>query len=169
MAYDAPLGEVQKAGDDGAGDISIHGGFGSTGNANVISTSGRTGANGDVLYPVTYGSSHIQAVAYTDDGVDGCTILTYSQAYDTSSDHHDDQTRLWEDEEWVCWPDDVAAAAVSVMDVEGQVPSEEVGGDTDADGAPAAEDLAETGGGSAVLAALLLGGAALALGRRRKD
>ena len=67
VAYDAPLGAVQKAGDDGAGDIPIHGGFGSTGNANAIAIRNPT-ANTDVLYPVTYGSSHIQAVAFTDEG-----------------------------------------------------------------------------------------------------
>ena len=159
IAFDAPLGSQQKAGDDGAGDIPVHGGFGSTGNANVIAIRNPT-ANDDVLYPVSYGSSHIQAVAFTDEGVDGCTILTYGQSYDASDENHDDQTALWADEEWVCWPDDVAAAAITTTDV-----SAPVGGGVGSDGA----ELASTGGGSlAALVGLLAAGAAFAL-RRRED
>lgn len=164
VAYDAPLGSQQKAGDDGAGDIAIHGGFGSTGNANVVAVGTGT-SNTDVLYPISYGSSHIQAVAFTDDGVDGCTILTYSQQYDSSGDHHDDQTSLWSDEEWVCWPDDVAAAAIETVDVQAPVAGSDTGGDVGSDG----DQLATTGGGSlAALVGLLAGGAALSL-RRRED
>ncbi len=158
IAYDAPLGDLQKAGDDGAGDISVHGGFGSTGNANVVAIRDST-ANTDVLYPVSYGSSHIQAVAFTDEGVDACTILTYSQAYDTSSANHDDQTALWAGEEWVCWPDDVAAAAVTTTEVSSDGGDDAVAGEGEA--------LASTGGGSAAaLLGLLLGGAALTTRRR---
>ena len=160
VAFDATLGSQQKAGDDGAGDIAIHGGFGSTGNANVIAIRNPT-ANEDVLYPVSYGSSHIQAVAFTDEGVDGCTILTYGQSYDSSDENHDDQTSLWSDEEWVCWPDDVSAAAIETVDVSAPVAGSDVGSD--------GEQLATTGGGSlAALLGLLTGGAAIAL-RRRED
>jgi acyl-homoserine-lactone acylase len=164
VAYDAPLGSQQKAGDDGAGDISVHGGFGSTGNANVIAIRNPT-ANTDVLYPISYGSSHIQAVAFDDDGVEGCTILTYGQSYDPTSDFHDDQTRLWEGEEWVCWPRtqaDITAEAIETTVVRRAV----AGGQALA----AADDRAPmpaTGGGLA-LAGVALAAAALGL-RRRTD
>ncbi len=76
VPFDAPLGDLQVAGDDGAPAIPVGGGEGFTGNANVVTT-GAAAANTDHLYPVSYGSSHIQAVAFTDDGVDARTILTY--------------------------------------------------------------------------------------------
>lgn len=165
VAYDAPLGSQQKAGDEGAGDIPVHGGFSSTGSANVVAIRNPT-ANTDVLYPISYGSSHIQAVAFDDEGVEGCTILTYGQSFDASSDRHDDQTRLWAEEDWVCWPrtqEEIAAEAIETTTVRRAVA-----------GAPAplaADDGIEmpaTGGGLAV-AGLGLAGLALGLGRRRQE
>ncbi len=104
IPLDTPLGEVQRAGDDGAlsGGIPIHGGEAGTGNANVVSVRGlREGV--DSRYPLAYGSSHIQAVAFTDEGVDAATILTYGNAADPTSPHATDQTRLWSAERWVDW------------------------------------------------------------------
>lgn len=170
VPLDAPLGDLQKAGDEGAGDIPVHGGFGSTGNANVIAISDPT-ANTDVPYPVSYGSSHIQAVAFTDEGVDASTILTYGQSYDPTSDHHDDQTALWAGEEWVDVPfteEEIAADLVSTKvvtnapaqdAVDDRAPSDDV-----AAPAPAGAPLPATGGPGWLVASaglLLAGGAAL--------
>jgi acyl-homoserine-lactone acylase len=165
IAYDAPLGSIQKAGDEGAGDIAVQGGFASTGNANVISISNPT-ANEDARYRVSYGSSHIQAVAFTDEGVDACTILTYGQAYDPTSAHHDDQTELWANEEWVCWPrgeDAIAAEVLSVSLVSSNVAASapQPGADDDA-------NLAATGGGTLLALLGLAMVAAATLLRRRQ-
>ena len=103
VAFDAPLGELQVAGDEGAPPIAIGGGEGLTGNANVVS-SRDAAANLDRLYPISYGSSHIQAVAFTKRGVNASTILSYSQATDTSSPNSFDQTELFSQEEWVDFP-----------------------------------------------------------------
>jgi acyl-homoserine-lactone acylase len=74
-----------------------------TGNANVV-VSRDPAANLDRLYPISYGSSHIQAVSFTDDGVDASTILTYGQATDPSSPFSSDQTRIFGQEQWVGFP-----------------------------------------------------------------
>ena len=103
VPVDAKLGTLQVAGDEGAPRIPIGGGPGSTGNANVVST-GAAVANTDALYPISYGSSHIQAVAFTDKGVDASTILTYGLATDTTRASSVDQTRLFSQEKWVDFP-----------------------------------------------------------------
>ena len=103
IAFDATLGSLQVAGDEGAPRIPIGGGPAGTGNANVVST-GAGVANTDALYPVAYGSSHIQAVAFTDRGVKASTILTYGLATDTSRATSSDQTRLFSQEKWVDFP-----------------------------------------------------------------
>ncbi len=114
VPFDAPLGKLQVAGDDGAPPIPIGGGEGFTGNANAVSSRDPE-TNIDRLYPVTYGSSHIQAVAFTDRGVDADTILTYSQAVDPSRLFSRDQTRLFSQERWVDFPwtrREIGAAAI---------------------------------------------------------
>ena len=103
VPFDAPLGSLQVAGDEGAPPIPVGGGVGETGNANVV-VSRDPAANLDRLYPVSYGSSHIQAVAFTDAGVDAATILTYGQATDPTSPYAHDQTRLFGREKWVDFP-----------------------------------------------------------------
>jgi acyl-homoserine-lactone acylase len=103
VPFDASLGDLQVAGDDGAPPIPVGGGEHATGNANVV-TSRDAGANLDRLYPVSYGSSHIQAVAFTDDGVDAATILTYGLASDPTSPYSHDQTELFSRERWVDFP-----------------------------------------------------------------
>jgi acyl-homoserine-lactone acylase len=103
VPFDAPLGDLQVAGDEGAPPIPVGGGEHATGNANVV-TSTDPAANLDRLYPVSYGSSHIQAVAFTDAGVEAATILTYGQASDPTSPYSHDQTRLFSQERWVDFP-----------------------------------------------------------------
>ena len=99
--FDAPWGSLHVAGDEGAPLVGIGGGDFDTGNANVT-VSRMPAAHRDRYSPVSYGSSHIQAVAFGDAGrVDARTILTYSQATDTSSRFSDDQTRLFSQESWV--------------------------------------------------------------------
>jgi acyl-homoserine-lactone acylase len=100
VAYDAPWGSLQVAGDDGAPPIPIGGGEGYAGNANAVS-SRNPGANKKWFSPVSYGSSHIQAVAFTDRGVDADTILTYGQSLNRRSQWSWDQTRMFSQERWV--------------------------------------------------------------------
>lgn len=100
VAPDAAWGSLQVAGDDGAPPIPIGGGEGFAGNANAVA-SRWPAHNRQFLYPVTYGSSHIQAVAFTDRGVAAHTILTYGQSQNRRSAHSKDQTRLFSKERWV--------------------------------------------------------------------
>ena len=100
VAHDASWGSLQVAGDDGAPPIPIGGGEGFAGNANAVA-SRDPAANTGRLYPISYGSSHIQAVAFTDRGVNAHTILTYGQSLDAWSRHSKDQTRLFSNERWV--------------------------------------------------------------------
>ncbi|HSE69395.1 MAG TPA: penicillin acylase family protein [Nocardioidaceae bacterium] len=103
VRVDAPWGRLQVAGDDGAPPVAVGGGEGYAGNANAVA-SRKPRANSGRLYPVTYGSSHIQAVAFTEDGVDADTILTYGQSLDPASRFSSDQTRLFGQERWVDFP-----------------------------------------------------------------
>jgi acyl-homoserine-lactone acylase len=100
----ATWGSLQVAGDDGAPAIPIGGGEGFAGNANAVS-SRDPGANLNRLYPISYGSSHIQAVAFLSDGrVSAHTILTYSESMDPTSPWSSDQTKLFSQEKWVTFP-----------------------------------------------------------------
>jgi acyl-homoserine-lactone acylase len=122
VAMDAPWGSLQVAGDRGAPPIPIGGGSGAAGNANAVAS--RTPLdNVDRLSPVTYGSSHIQAVAYMRDGrVQARTILTYSQSENPRSPWSADQTRLFSRERWVAFPwtpRQIAAARISRITVRG--------------------------------------------------
>lgn len=103
IPVDAPLGSLQVAGDDHAPRIAIGGGEHFTGNANVVTTT-EPAANEDAPYPISYGSSHIQAVAFTDDGPDAATILSYGISTDPTSRHAIDQTELFSQERWVDFP-----------------------------------------------------------------
>ena len=103
VPVDAVWGSLQVAGDDGAPAIPIGGGEGYAGNANAVA-SRDPASNLDRPYPVGYGSSHIQAVAFTDRGVDADTILTYGQSLDPRSAWSKDQTRLFSREQWVDFP-----------------------------------------------------------------
>ncbi len=100
----ATWGSLQVAGDDGAPAIPIGGGEGFAGNANAVS-SRDPGANLDRLYPISYGSSHIQAVAFLSGGrVSAHTILTYGESMDPTSPWSSDQTKLFSQEKWVTFP-----------------------------------------------------------------
>mgnify|MGYP006176641253 CR=1 FL=1 len=61
--------------------------------------------NTDRYRPITYGSSHIQAISFLPRGrVDTRTILTYGQAIDPTLRSSRDQTRLFSRERWVDFP-----------------------------------------------------------------
>jgi acyl-homoserine-lactone acylase len=101
---DAAWGTLQVAGDRGAPPIPLGGGTGDAlGNANALA-SRHPLRNADHYRAVTYGSSHIQAIAFTDHGLRARTILTYGQADDPTSPWHADQTRLFSRQRWVRFP-----------------------------------------------------------------
>ena len=105
IAPDAPWGDVQVAGDDGADPIALGGGDGDmAGNANALA-SRHPVQNADHGKAVTYGSSHIEAISFLPDGkVDAKTILTYGQSEDPSRPSHQDQTELFGNKQWVTFP-----------------------------------------------------------------
>ena len=108
VPFDARWGSLQVAGDRGAPPIGLGGGTGdSVGNANALA-SRNPHDNTDRYRPVTYGSSHIQAISFLAGGrVDARTILTYGQSEDPTSPWSRDQTRLFSAEKWVrfAWTD----------------------------------------------------------------
>ncbi|CAA9386715.1 MAG: peptidase S45, penicillin amidase [uncultured Nocardioidaceae bacterium] len=121
IPFDARWGKVQVAGDEGAPPIPLGGGDAGPGNANVL-TSRAPAANEDRLYPIGYGSSHIQAVAFNKRGkVVPRTILTYSQSTDPTSPFSADQTRLFSKEKWVKFP--FTGAAIGRATINRQVVS----------------------------------------------
>ena len=83
VPFDARWGSLQVAGDRGAPPIPLGGGTGdAVGNANALASRDPCD-NTDRYRPITYGSSHIQAVPFLDGGrVDARTILTYGQSED---------------------------------------------------------------------------------------
>ncbi len=105
VAMDATWGSLQVAGDTGAPPIPLGGGLGNeAGNANALAS--RNPVDNDGRYkPVTYGSSHIQAISFLDGGrVDTRTILTYGQSEDPTSPWSKDQTRMFAKKRWVHFP-----------------------------------------------------------------
>lgn len=101
---DARWGTLQVAGDRGAPPRPISGGTGDAlGNANAVASRDPL-RNKGFYRAVTYGSSHIQAIAFTDHGLRARTILTYGQADDPTSPWHADQTRLFSRSQWVRFP-----------------------------------------------------------------
>lgn len=105
IALDARWGRLQVAGDRGAPRIPLGGGTGDAlGNANALA-SRKPQQNASAYRPVTYGSSHIQAIAFTGrKRVVTRTILTYGQSDDPTSPWSSDQTRLFSRERWVRFP-----------------------------------------------------------------
>ncbi|MEZ0578510.1 penicillin acylase family protein [Nocardioides sp. MH1] len=105
VAFDATWGSLQVAGDRGAPAYPLGGGDGDlAGNANALA-SRLASTNTDRYKPVTYGSSHIQAISFLADGsVLPRTILTYSQYEDPTSPWSSDQTQLYSQEQWVDFP-----------------------------------------------------------------
>ena len=105
IPFDAEWGTLQVAGDRGAKPIPLGGGMGdAAGNANALASYAPV-QNQDHYKPVTYGSSHIQAIAFKNKGkVLARTILTYSQYEDPTSIWSQDQTKLFSDGKWVRFP-----------------------------------------------------------------
>jgi acyl-homoserine-lactone acylase len=72
--------------------------------------------NQDRYKAVTYGSSHIQAIAFKDRGrVQARTILTYSQYENPRSRWSLDQTRLFARGRWVKFPFTAAEIATQLV------------------------------------------------------
>jgi acyl-homoserine-lactone acylase len=119
----SPWGSLQVAGDRGAPPIPLGGGSGdAAGNANALA-SYEPRSNKSYYRPVTYGSSHIQAVAFLSGGrVNVRTILTYGQSEDPTSPYSSDQTRMFSDKKWVTFaftPSQVHRQLVSIRVVQG--------------------------------------------------
>jgi len=105
VPMNATWGSLQVSGDRGAPAIPLGGGLGDqAGNANALASKGPV-ANGSYFRPITYGSSHIQAISFlAGGGLDARTILTYGQSEDPTSPWSEDQTRIFGDGEWVHFP-----------------------------------------------------------------
>ena len=123
IPMDATWGSVQVAGDRGAPPIPLGGGLGDeAGNANALASRNATDNLG-FLKPVTYGSSHIEAISFLPGGrVDARTILTYGQSSDPTSPWSSDQTRMFAHKRWVHFPwtpAQIAAQQISTISVTG--------------------------------------------------
>ncbi|TQL69330.1 acyl-homoserine-lactone acylase [Nocardioides albertanoniae] len=104
LPIDSPWGDYQVAGDRGAPPLPLGGGNGDlAGNANALA-SRNPAQNLDHARPITYGSSHIQAVSFGPHGAEPRTILTYGQHENPASPWSSDQTRLFSEEKWVDFP-----------------------------------------------------------------
>ena len=108
VPWKAKWGSLQVAGDRGAPPIPLGGGTGdAAGNANALASRNPI-KNTRKYRPITYGSSHIQAVSFLPGGrTDARTILTYSQDENPLSAYSSDQTRLFSQGKWVrfAWTD----------------------------------------------------------------
>ena len=98
-------GSLQVAGDTGAPPIALGGGSGdAAGNANALA-SYLPVANSGKYKPITYGSSHIQAISFlAGGGVDTRTILSYGQSENPNSPWSSDQTVMFGRKQWVSFP-----------------------------------------------------------------
>ncbi len=123
VAFDAAWGSLQVAADRGSPAYPLGGGEGDlAGNANALA-SRKPSTNTSRYKPITYGSSHIQAVSFLADGtVQPLTILTYSQYEDPASSWSSDQTRMFSREQWVsfAWtPAQIQQQLVSTVELTG--------------------------------------------------
>lgn len=102
IPMNATWGSLQVAGDRGAPPIPLGGGLGDeAGNANALASRSPV-SNRSRLKPVSYGSSHIQAISFLSHGrVDARTILTYGQDENPKSPWSSDQTRMFSQKKWV--------------------------------------------------------------------
>ncbi|MCZ4498112.1 MAG: peptidase penicillin amidase [Marmoricola sp.] len=116
IAMNATWGSLQVAGDRGAPAIPLGGGDGDrAGNANALASRGVL-SNTGFLKPVTYGSSHIQAISFLPGGVvDAHTILTYGQSDNPTSPWSSDQTQMFSDKQWVEFPTTPAQIAAQLL------------------------------------------------------
>jgi acyl-homoserine-lactone acylase len=120
IPFDAPWGSLQVAGDRGAKPIGLGGGLGDeAGNANALVSRNPVDNAKKYYKAVTYGSSHIQAIAFLKGGkVDARTILTYGQSEDPTSPYSSDQTEMFGAGKWVrfAWtPAEIARDLVRVI------------------------------------------------------
>ncbi len=128
VAMNATWGSLQVAGDTGAPPIALGGGLGDeAGNANALASRNPV-TNSGKYKPVTYGSSHIQAISFLDGGgIDTRTILTYGQSEDPTSPWSKDQTEMFGKKQWVSFPftaaqikaDKVTSVTVSAPELAG--------------------------------------------------
>jgi acyl-homoserine-lactone acylase len=101
FAVDEPRSSITYfAGKDGE-KIAIPGGFQSTGSFAIAQTPNPVLKSGEAYGPVRYGNSYLQIVAFTAEGVDASTLVTYSQSTDPTSPHFDDYTRLYAEKAWL--------------------------------------------------------------------
>jgi acyl-homoserine-lactone acylase len=121
IPFDATWGSLQVAGDRGADPIPLGGGMGdAAGNANALASYAPV-QNKNRYKPVTYGSSHVQAVSFLDGAgsrggkVQARTILTYSQYENPLSKWSQDQTRMFSKGKWVSFPFTPAAIAEQLV------------------------------------------------------
>ncbi|WP_436701162.1 penicillin acylase family protein [Nocardioides sp. BYT-33-1] len=105
VPLDASWGSLQVAGDRGAPALPLGGGEGDlAGNANALASIAPA-ANGGRYKAISYGSSHIQAIAFRGTRrIQARTLLTYGQYEDPGSRWSRDQTRLFSKESWVRFP-----------------------------------------------------------------
>lgn len=114
-ALDAPLGEVQHSGVNGA-DIPIFGGTGGEGAFTIVSPEQRYVT--DTGYNIVYGNSYIQAVTWEDGKVRAEGFITYSQSTDPANPHFNDFTKEYSAKRWHRFPfaeKDVQAQKVSEL------------------------------------------------------
>ncbi len=113
LALDSTLGETQfayRAGEK----IVLHGGGRAEGVPNLISQrryeTTATQVRGEKVdgsrfltdkgYAITYGTSFLLSLSFTDDGPVAEAFLTYGESGDPSSAHYTDQTKLFSRKEW---------------------------------------------------------------------
>ncbi|TQF14527.1 acylase [Myxococcus llanfairpwllgwyngyllgogerychwyrndrobwllllantysiliogogogochensis] len=120
IPVDAPLGDSQYTTRVDGKKIPIHGGGSYDGTANVVSwgtlksttpDSDFSAVRGTQLlnsrtnltntgYVINNGSSFIMAMEFTDTGVNGRAVLTYSESSDKNSPYFSDQTELFSNKQW---------------------------------------------------------------------
>lgn len=123
FALDAPRSAFSfRQGKGGADDrIPVPGGFQSTGNFTIAQVSPVSLKAGTGYGPLNYGNSYMQVVAFTPNGIDASTFVTYSQSSDTASPHYDDYTRAYGQKQWLkasFTEADVAADTKETLDLE---------------------------------------------------
>ncbi len=121
IGMNATWGSLQVSADRGAPAIPLGGGLGDqAGNANALASKSPD-TNTGYYKPVTYGSSHIQAISFLPGGaVDAHTILTYGQSDDPTSPWSSDQTLLFSQKQWVQFPftaPEIAAQEISSITI----------------------------------------------------
>ncbi|WP_426731721.1 penicillin acylase family protein [Myxococcus faecalis] len=142
IPVDAPLGESQYSTRVDGKKIPIHGGGSYDGTANIVSwgtlksttpdsdysaVRGSTVINSrtnltDQGYVINNGSSFIMAMGFTDTGVEGRAVLTYSESSDKSSPYYADQTELFSNKQWrniVFTEEAISAAKVEETKISG--------------------------------------------------